>query len=178
MPCRRRVRAVRRLVGEENGFQETLGPADAPVEPAVATSVPDKLGTGAPFTIMSPFWGSPPKAGCTYYKAVDAAAGTKVTWQNQEGGTYGQKLGAVLASSSMPDMMVVPRWELVGKIANAVTAKFMVLGPIWRASRPRSIRTWRRFRPTPDTRASQRRAARRAAHRLGSRRQGRLHRLR
>ncbi|MFF5979989.1 extracellular solute-binding protein [Streptomyces olindensis] len=96
---------------------------------ALATSVPDKLGTGAPFKIMSPFWGSPPKPGCAYYKAVDAAAGTKVTWQNQDGNTYGEKLGAVLASSSIPDMVVVPGWELVGKIANAVTAKFMDLGP-------------------------------------------------
>jgi putative aldouronate transport system substrate-binding protein len=96
---------------------------------ALKASVPEKLGTGAPFKIMSPFWGSPPKAGCAYYKALDAAAGTKITWQNQDGNTYGQKLGAVLASSSIPDMVVVPGWELVGKIANAVTAKFMDLGP-------------------------------------------------
>ncbi|MEU0408697.1 extracellular solute-binding protein [Streptomyces griseorubiginosus] len=93
------------------------------------TSVPKKLGTGAPFKIMSPFWGSPPKAGCAYYTALDAAAGTKITWQNQDGNTYGEKLGAVLASSSIPDMVVVPGWELVGKIANAVTAKFMDLSP-------------------------------------------------
>ncbi|MFF7951655.1 extracellular solute-binding protein [Streptomyces griseorubiginosus] len=93
------------------------------------TSVPQKLGTGAPFKIMSPFWGSPPKAGCAYYTALDAAAGTKITWQNQDGNTYGEKLGAVLASSSIPDMVVVPGWELVGKIANAVTAKFMDLSP-------------------------------------------------
>ncbi|WP_405822747.1 extracellular solute-binding protein [Streptomyces sp. NBC_01390] len=96
---------------------------------ALKASVPEKLATGAPFKIMSPFWGSPPKADCAYYKALDAAAGTKVTWQNQDGNTYGQKLGAVLASSSIPDMVVVPSWELVGKIANAVTAKFMDLGP-------------------------------------------------
>ncbi|MEV6998206.1 extracellular solute-binding protein [Streptomyces sp. NPDC093982] len=96
---------------------------------ALATSVPEKLGTGAPFKVMAPFWGSPPKPGNPYYKALDAAAGTKVTWQNQDGNTYGEKLGAVLASSSIPDMVVVPSWELVGKIANAVTAKFMDLGP-------------------------------------------------
>ncbi|MDH6516145.1 putative aldouronate transport system substrate-binding protein [Streptomyces sp. SAI-208] len=96
---------------------------------ALQASVPEKLGTGAPFKIMSPFWGSPPKADCAYYTALDAAAGTKITWQNQDGNTYGQKLGAVLASSSIPDMVVVPSWELVGKIANAVTAKFMDLGP-------------------------------------------------
>ncbi|MEU1479290.1 extracellular solute-binding protein [Streptomyces sp. NPDC005760] len=96
---------------------------------ALKTSVPEKLGTGAPLKIMSPFWGSPPKAGCAYYKALDAAAGTKITWQNQDGNTYGEKLGAVLASSSIPDMVVVPSWELVGKISNAVTAKFMDLSP-------------------------------------------------
>ncbi|MFE5757934.1 extracellular solute-binding protein [Streptomyces massasporeus] len=96
---------------------------------ALAVSVPKKLGTGAPFKIMSPLWGTPPKPGCAYYEAVDAAAGTKVSWQNQDGNTYGQKLGAVLASSSIPDMVVVPGWELVGKIPNAVTAKFMDLGP-------------------------------------------------
>ncbi|MGW0418477.1 extracellular solute-binding protein [Streptomyces sp. NPDC003015] len=96
---------------------------------ALKASVPDKLGTGASIKIMSPFWGSPPKAGCAYYKALDAAAGTKITWQNQDGNTYGEKLGAVLASSSIPDMVVVPGWELVGKISNAVTAKFMDLGP-------------------------------------------------
>ncbi|MFJ8533841.1 extracellular solute-binding protein [Streptomyces sp. NPDC093591] len=95
---------------------------------ALATSVPDKLGTGAPFKIMSPFWGAPPKPGNAYYTALDAAAGTKVTWQNQDGNTYGEKLGAVLASSSIPDMVVVPSWELGGKIPNAVTAKFMDLG--------------------------------------------------
>lgn len=96
---------------------------------ALAASVPDKLGTGASFKIMTPFWGSPPKPDCAYYTGLDAVAGTKVTWQNQDGNTYGEKLGAVLASSSIPDMVVVPGWELVGKVANAVTAKCMDLGP-------------------------------------------------
>ena len=96
---------------------------------ALAVSVPDKLGTGAPLKVMSPLWGTPPKGDCAYYTAVDAAAGTKVTWQNQNGVTYSDKVGAVLASSSLPDLMVVPDWLLVGKIANAVTAKFMDLGP-------------------------------------------------
>ncbi|MHC5905974.1 extracellular solute-binding protein [Streptomyces sp. S6] len=97
---------------------------------ALVASVPAKLGTGAPLKIMSPLWGTPPKPDCAYYKAVDAAAGTKITWQNQDGTTYGQKLGAVLASSAIPDMVVVPSWELVSnRLPNAITAKFMDLGP-------------------------------------------------
>ncbi|MEU8890532.1 extracellular solute-binding protein [Streptomyces sp. NPDC048442] len=96
---------------------------------ALPASAPAKLGTGAPLKIMSPLWGTPPKPDCAYYTAVDAAAGTKVTWQNQDGNTYGDKLGAVLASSSIPDMVVVANYHLVGKIPNAVTSKFLDLGP-------------------------------------------------
>ncbi|WP_446696865.1 extracellular solute-binding protein [Streptomyces himalayensis] len=96
---------------------------------ALATSVPDKLGTGAPLKIMSPLWGAAPKGNCAYYTQLDKIAGTNITWQNQDGNTYGEKLGAVLASSSIPDMMVVPGWELEGKIANAITRKFMDLSP-------------------------------------------------
>ncbi|MEU9627432.1 substrate-binding domain-containing protein [Streptomyces luteogriseus] len=95
----------------------------------LAASVPDKLGTGAPIKVMAPLWGTPPKPDCAYYTELDKAAGTKITWQNQDGNTYGQKLGAVLASSSIPDVVVVPGWELTGKIPNAVIAKFMDLGP-------------------------------------------------
>ncbi|MFF5506403.1 extracellular solute-binding protein [Streptomyces roseolus] len=95
----------------------------------LASSVPTRLGTGAPVEVMAPLWGTPPKPDCAYYTALDAAAGTRITWQNQDGNTYGEKLGAVLASSSIPDVVVVPSWELVGKISTAVTAKFMDLGP-------------------------------------------------
>ncbi|MGW7496295.1 substrate-binding domain-containing protein [Streptomyces luteogriseus] len=95
----------------------------------LAASVPDKLGTGTPIKVMAPLWGTPPKPDCAYYTELDKAAGTKITWQNQDGNTYGQKLGAVLASSSIPDVVVVPGWELTGKIPNAVIAKFMDLGP-------------------------------------------------
>nr|WP_246460739.1 extracellular solute-binding protein [Streptomyces himalayensis] len=78
---------------------------------------------------MSPLWGAAPKGNCAYYTQLDKIAGTNITWQNQDGNTYGEKLGAVLASSSIPDMMVVPGWELEGKIANAITRKFMDLSP-------------------------------------------------
>ncbi|MEV3859000.1 Tat pathway signal sequence domain protein [Streptomyces sp. NPDC050095] len=96
---------------------------------ALETSVPEKLGTGTSFKIMSPFWGSPPKPDCAYYTQLDKIAGTDITWQNQDGMKYGDKLGAILASSSIPDMVVIPSWELTGKIPSAVTSKFMDLSP-------------------------------------------------
>ncbi|MEV6180615.1 extracellular solute-binding protein [Streptomyces sp. NPDC052016] len=93
------------------------------------TSVPKKLGKGGKVTIMSPFWGSPPKSDNAYYKAMNDLIGVDVAWQNQDGNTYEQKLGAVLASSDVPDVVVVPGWNMNGKIPSAIMSKFADLGP-------------------------------------------------
>ncbi|MEU9646294.1 extracellular solute-binding protein [Streptomyces sp. NPDC048188] len=93
------------------------------------TSVPEKLGKGGKVTVMSPFWGSPPKEGNAYYKAMNDLIGVDVVWQNQDGNTYDQKLGAVLASSEVPDVVVVPGWNMTGKIPSAIIGKFADLGP-------------------------------------------------
>ncbi|MBE8477692.1 extracellular solute-binding protein [Streptomyces justiciae] len=93
------------------------------------TSVPKKLGKGGKVTVMSPFWGSPPKSDNAYYKAMNDLIGVDVSWQNQDGNTYEQKLGAVLASSDVPDVVVVPGWNMNGKIPTAIISKFADLGP-------------------------------------------------
>ncbi|MGI5458394.1 extracellular solute-binding protein [Streptomyces sp. CA-249302] len=93
------------------------------------TSVPKKLGKGGKVTVMSPFWGSPPKQDNAYYKAMNDLIGVDVVWQNQDGNTYDQKLGAVLASSEVPDVVVVPGWNMGGKIPTAIISKFADLGP-------------------------------------------------
>ncbi|MGC9536654.1 extracellular solute-binding protein [Streptomyces sp. UG1] len=93
------------------------------------TSVPEKLGKGGKVTIMSPFWGSPPKQNNAYYTAMNDLIGVDVVWQNQDGNTYDQKLGAVLASSDVPDVVVVPGWNMGGKIPSAIISKFADLGP-------------------------------------------------
>ncbi|MFG2575879.1 extracellular solute-binding protein [Streptomyces sp. NPDC048481] len=92
-------------------------------------SVPKKLGKGGKVTIMSPFWGSPPKGTNAYYKGMNDLIGVDVVWQNQDGNTYDQKLGAVLASSDVPDVVVVPGWNMGGKIPSAILSKFADLGP-------------------------------------------------
>ncbi|MHC5904113.1 extracellular solute-binding protein [Streptomyces sp. S6] len=92
------------------------------------TSVAKKLGKGGKLTVMSPYWGSPPKGDNAYYKAMNDLIGVDVTWQNQDGNTYDQKLGAVLASSEVPDMVVIPGWNMGGKIPSAVIGKFADLG--------------------------------------------------
>ncbi|MFE5030636.1 extracellular solute-binding protein [Streptomyces sp. NPDC056683] len=93
------------------------------------TSVPKKLGKGGKVTVMSPFWGSPPKQDNPYYDAMNDMIGVDVQWQNQDGNTYDQKLGAVLASSDVPDVVVIPNWNMGGKIPTAIIGKFADLGP-------------------------------------------------
>ncbi|MEU5576580.1 extracellular solute-binding protein [Streptomyces huasconensis] len=109
--------------GSAAGFTKALPAA------RLKTSVPERLGRGGAFTVMAPIWGNVPPRGNPYWTAMDEAAGVRVTWQNQQGDTYGQKLGAVLASSGVPDAVVVPGWELTGKIPSALAHKFADLGP-------------------------------------------------
>ncbi|MFK4098034.1 extracellular solute-binding protein [Streptomyces anthocyanicus] len=109
--------------GSAVGFTGKLDLAD------LKTSVAEKLGKGGRVTVMSPFWGSPPKEDNAYYKAMNDLIGVDVVWQNQDGNTYDQKLGAVLASSEVPDVVVVPGWNMTGKIPSAIIGKFADLGP-------------------------------------------------
>ncbi|MBQ0884581.1 extracellular solute-binding protein [Streptomyces sp. RM72] len=109
--------------GSAVGFTSKLDLAD------LKTSVPQKLGKGGEITVMSPFWGSPPKEDNAYYRAMNDLVGVDVVWQNQDGNTYDQKLGAVLASSEVPDVVVVPGWNMTGKIPSAIIGKFADLGP-------------------------------------------------
>ncbi|MFI9175299.1 extracellular solute-binding protein [Streptomyces lincolnensis] len=109
--------------GSPLGFTSKLDLAD------LKTSVPQKLGKGSKVTVMSPFWGSPPKGNNPYYQGMNGLIGVDVVWQNQDGNTYDQKLGAVLASSDIPDVVVVPSWNMSGRIPTAIINKFADLGP-------------------------------------------------
>ncbi|GGK49141.1 lipoprotein [Streptomyces flaveus] len=109
--------------GSSQGFTAKLDGAD------LKTSVAKKLGKGGKVTIMSPFWGSPPKGNNPYYTAMNDLIGVDVQWQNQDGNTYDQKLGAILASSKIPDVVVIPGWNMMGKIPSAISGKFADLGP-------------------------------------------------
>ncbi|GAA3638260.1 extracellular solute-binding protein [Streptomyces chitinivorans] len=110
--------------GSRPGFTGKAEPYDA-----LPASVPEKMGGGGEVAVMSPLWGTPPEKDCAYYRAVDEAIGVKVDWQTQDGNTYGEKLGAVLASSGIPDMVVIPSWEMQGKIPSAIGSRFADLGP-------------------------------------------------
>jgi putative aldouronate transport system substrate-binding protein len=109
--------------GSAAGFTGKLSLAE------LKTSVPKKLGKGGRIKIMSPFWGTPPKGDNPYYTTMNDLIGVDISWQNQDGNTYDEKLGAVLASSDMPDVVVIPSWNMGGKIPSAIISKFADLGP-------------------------------------------------
>ncbi|MCX4768505.1 extracellular solute-binding protein [Streptomyces sp. NBC_01285] len=124
-------------------------PAYAPlnlVEPDVAsvngsspgfTTLPDPLvtsvksvpGKGSEFRVMTPLWGTVPKKNNPYYTAVNKAVGATLDFDPQDGNTYQDKIGAVLAGSDIPDVMTIPGWNMQGQIRNAITAKFADLSP-------------------------------------------------
>ncbi|GGY64744.1 extracellular solute-binding protein [Streptomyces omiyaensis] len=109
--------------GSAAGFTRAIPSAE------LKASVAERKGKGTALTVMAPFWGTPPAPGNPYYRAMNEAIGVQATWQNQDGNVYDQKLGAVLASSDVPDVVVVPGWNLGGKIPSAIEAKFEDLGP-------------------------------------------------
>ncbi|WP_049565469.1 extracellular solute-binding protein [Streptomyces sp. SBT349] len=95
----------------------------------LGVSVPEPRGAGGEFSAMTPLWGTPPGAGNAFWTAMDEAIGVRLDWQTQDGNTYGEKLGAVLAGSDIPDLVCVPGWELTGQIPQAVSSRFADLGP-------------------------------------------------
>ncbi|MFF1911580.1 extracellular solute-binding protein [Streptomyces sp. NPDC058239] len=97
-------------------------------EPLVS-SVKSAPGKGSEFRIMTPLWGTVPKKNNPYYTAVNKAVGATLNFDPQDGNTYQDKIGAVLAGSDLPDAMTIPGWNMQGQIRNAISAKFADLSP-------------------------------------------------
>ncbi|WP_405723982.1 extracellular solute-binding protein [Streptomyces sp. NBC_01537] len=107
--------------GSSPGFTKLPSP--------LAQSVKTVPGKGSTFKAMTPIWGTVPKKGNAYYTALNKAVGATVDFDPQDGNTYQDKIGAVLAGSDIPDIVCIPGWNLTGQIPNAVVAKFADLGP-------------------------------------------------
>ncbi|WP_329618089.1 extracellular solute-binding protein [Streptomyces brevispora] len=107
--------------GSSPGFTKLPDPLVASVK-----SVPGK---GSKFRVMTPLWGTVPKKNNAYYAAVDKAVGATLNFDPQDGNTYQDKIGAVLAGSDIPDVMTIPGWNMQGQIRNAISAKFADLSP-------------------------------------------------
>lgn len=92
-------------------------------------SVANKPGKGGSYTFFTPLWGSDPGSDSKYFAAMDEALGVKIKWQLQDGVTYQDKLGALLAGDNIPDLFCIPGWNILGQIPNAISAKAADLGP-------------------------------------------------
>ncbi|SEG99480.1 putative aldouronate transport system substrate-binding protein [Nonomuraea solani] len=81
------------------------------------------LTSGKEVTAMTPLWGTvPPGLGSnSYYDTVNERLGGTVRFNISDGNTYGQKLSTLLASGDVPEMVMVPNWELI-KIAHFTEA--------------------------------------------------------
>ncbi|WP_329450457.1 extracellular solute-binding protein [Streptomyces sp. NBC_01724] len=95
----------------------------------LVTSVKSVPGKGSAFRVMTPLWGTVPKKNNPYYTAVNKAVGATLNFDPQDGNTYQDKIGAVLAGSDIPDVVTIPGWNMQGQIRNAIVAKFADLGP-------------------------------------------------
>ncbi|WP_030979411.1 extracellular solute-binding protein [Streptomyces sp. NRRL S-1824] len=95
----------------------------------LVTSVKSAPGKGSAFRVMTPLWGTVPKKNNPYYTAVNKAVGATLNFDPQDGNTYQDKIGAVLAGSDIPDVVTIPGWNMQGQIRNAITAKFADLSP-------------------------------------------------
>ncbi|MEU7999153.1 extracellular solute-binding protein [Micromonospora sp. NPDC049060] len=83
---------------------------------------------GPPIRSMSPWWGpTPPTLGRnSYLAAVNAKLGVDLDPSLQDGTTYADKLNAMLGARDVPDLLMVPNWEVdkVARFSDAVKALF------------------------------------------------------
>jgi putative aldouronate transport system substrate-binding protein len=94
---------------------------------ASVTGVP---GSGGTYTAISPAWWTIPKSDNSYFQAVNKELGATIKFQVSDGNTYGEKIQAVLASpNNVPDMVVLPSWNIPPKFDQAVGALFADLSP-------------------------------------------------
>ncbi|GGK99883.1 sugar ABC transporter substrate-binding protein [Sphaerisporangium melleum] len=80
----------------------------------LADAVSGPAGKGGSYKAMTPLWGPPPP-GLTenaYFQACNADIGATVDFQIADGTTYVDKVTARLAANDIPELVVIPQWEI------------------------------------------------------------------
>ncbi|MET8160824.1 extracellular solute-binding protein [Sphaerisporangium sp. NPDC005289] len=80
----------------------------------LADAVPGTAGKGGSYKAMTPLWGPPPPglSENAYFQACNADIGATIDFQIADGTTYVDKVTARLAGGDIPDLMVIPQWEI------------------------------------------------------------------
>ncbi|MCC5580796.1 extracellular solute-binding protein [Microtetraspora sp. AC03309] len=80
----------------------------------VVAALSTKQGKGGTYKAMTPLWGPlpPPLSDNSFFQDVNAAIGATVEFQIADGNTYVDKVTARLAGGDIPDIMVIPSWEI------------------------------------------------------------------
>ncbi len=111
-----------------------------PAASELVQAITEKPGSGGK-TLKSifPLWGTPPPGipQNSYYEAMNAALGTAIDPSGQDGNQYGAKLSAILGARDVPDLLVIPNWEVdkQARFSNAVSALFEDLTPYLQGSK-------------------------------------------
>lgn len=97
-------------------------------------AVPDKpVSSGKEVSAMTPLWAPiPPGLGNnSYFDANNDRIGAPVRFNILSGNDYGDKLGPLLASGNVPELLCVPGWNIAGltRFAQAVDKLFEDLTP-------------------------------------------------
>ncbi|GAA1276159.1 extracellular solute-binding protein [Sphaerisporangium rubeum] len=71
-------------------------------------------GPGGTYKAMTPLWGPPPPGldDNSYFQACNADMGSTIEFQIADGITYVDKVTARLAAGDIPELMVIPQWEI------------------------------------------------------------------
>ncbi|MFC4072154.1 sugar ABC transporter substrate-binding protein [Actinoplanes subglobosus] len=99
---------------------------------SLVDAVTDKVITsGKPVTATTPWWGPAPPAGNKLNEAVNADLGGAITFNIQDGNTYGDKLNTMLGARDVPDLTCIPGWEVakLARFSEGVHALFEDLTP-------------------------------------------------
>lgn len=107
-------------------------PGFTTIPKTLVKSVTEVPGKGGTYKAMTPAWWTVPPAlaSNSYYQAVNKAIGATIDFQVNDGNTYGDKIQTVLASpKDVPDLVVIPSWNLPPRFGQAVTSVFEDLAP-------------------------------------------------
>jgi len=86
-------------------------------------AIKEPAGSGSATAMTPAFWPIPAQPNA-YFDAVNKRMGVNVQFQIVNGGDYGAKISALLAARTLPDMTVIPTWNIPPRFSEAVGPLF------------------------------------------------------